>query len=166
MKPIPKAGIVLGVLVVIWMYVMGVTGWYKDPALLNLFYIVILVEVAVLFWGLKMTAAQGRGYGGQVGAGTLMSVIGAVIILVGSYLFTAFVYPNYFHELNETYRALGPSRGLTPEQVEAQLAAMAPMQTPLFNALTGAFMTVVTGFVASLIIGAFVKSKTPAATKA
>jgi hypothetical protein len=166
MKPIPKAGVVLGVLVVFWMFVMGMTGWYKDPALLNLFYIVILVEVVVLFWGLKMTAAQGKGYGGRGGAGTLMSVVGAVLICIGSYLFTAVVYPNYFHELNETYRALGPSRGLTHEQVEAQLAAMAPMQTPLFNAMTGAFMTVVTGFVSSLIIGAFVKAKPAPASKA
>jgi hypothetical protein len=159
MKPVPKAGLVLGIVVVIWTYVMGITGWYRDPVLLNLFYIVILFEVVVLFWGLKKTAAEGKGYGAQVGAGTLMSVIGAVIICIGSYLFTAVVFPNYFNELNEVYRALGPSRGLTPEQVETQIAAMAPMQTPIFNALTGAFMTVVTGFVASLIIAAFVKGK-------
>ena len=93
MKPIPKAGILLGVLVVIWMYIIGVTGWYKDPVLLNMFYIVILIQIAVLLWGLKRTAA------------------------------------------------------------------MVPMQTPFINALTGSFMTVVTGFVVSLIIAAFVKAK-------
>ena len=162
MKPIPKAGIVLGVLVEVWTYLMGVTGWYKDPHLLYVFYVVVLIEIGVLIWGLKMTAAQGRGYGAQVGAGTLMSLIGAVIIFIGAYIFTAMVFPDYFSELNAMQRQMGAAQGLTQDQINAQIAMMAPMQTPFVNALTGAFMTVVTGFVASLIIGAFIKAS-PAA---
>jgi hypothetical protein len=166
MKPIPKAGIVLGVLVEIWTYLMGITGWYKDPHLLYVFYVVILIEVGVLLWGLKMTAAQGRGYGAQVGAGTLIAVIGAVIIFIGAYIFTAVVYPNYFTELNEMQRSMGAAQGMTQEQINAQIAMMTPMQTPFVNALTGAFMTVVTGFVASLIIGAFIKAAPATQSKA
>jgi hypothetical protein len=32
-----KAGIVLGILVSAWTYLTGITGWYKDPVLYNLF---------------------------------------------------------------------------------------------------------------------------------
>ena len=32
-----KAGIWLGVLVSVWTLLMGVTGWYKHPVMLNLF---------------------------------------------------------------------------------------------------------------------------------
>ncbi|MBP1648220.1 MAG: hypothetical protein H6Q30_1665, partial [Bacteroidetes bacterium] len=31
MQPTVKAGIVLGILVVVWTFFMGITGWYKDP---------------------------------------------------------------------------------------------------------------------------------------
>ncbi len=166
MKPILKAGLVLGILVEIWTYVLGIAGWYKDPVLLNLFYGVILIEIGVLIWGLRLTAAEGRGYGGQVAAGLIISVIGAVVIFVGSFLFTSVVFPNYFTELNDMYRQIGPQQGLTSEQIEAEIASMAGVQTPFMNALIGAVMTIVTGLVASLIIAVFIRKKSPAAAPA
>jgi len=162
MKPTLKAGLVLGILVVAWTFVMGVTGWYKDPALLNVFYVVVLIEIGVLIWGLRLTAKEGKTYGGQVGAGTLMSVIGAVIIFFGSLLFTTVVYPNYFAELREIGRQALMGQGMTLEQAEAQMKLMEPMQTPFMQALIGAVMTVVTGFVASLVIAAVLRKKPPA----
>jgi hypothetical protein len=162
MKPTLKAGILLGILVVAWMFVIGVTGWYKDPVMLNMFYIVVLIEIGVLIWGLRLTAKEGKTYGGQVGAGTMMAVIGAVIIFLGSILFTTVVYPNYFVELRDVGRQTFIAQGMTAEQAEAQIKLMEPTQTPFMQAMTGAVMTVVTGFVASLVIAAVLRKK-PAA---
>ncbi|RPH36281.1 DUF4199 domain-containing protein [bacterium] len=167
MKPTTKAGIVLGVLVVVWTFVMGVTGWYKDPSLLSLFYLVVLIEVGVLIWGLKMTAAEGRTYGGQIGAGTLIALIGAVIIFAGSYFFTEIAYPQYFEEVREVGRQQLLATGMPPADVEAQLDMAASMQTSFVSALMGAIMTIVTGVVASLIIALFYRKKpVPSAVEA
>jgi hypothetical protein len=32
MNPILSAGLLIGVLCGVWMFVMGFTGWYRDPA--------------------------------------------------------------------------------------------------------------------------------------
>jgi len=162
MKPTVKAGLLLGVLVVAWMFVMGVTGWYKGPVNQYLFYVVILIEIGVLIWGLRLTAKEGKTYGGQVAAGTLIAVIGAVIIFFGSIFFTTVAYPNYFAEIRDTGLQTLMAQGRSAEQAEAELKLMEPMQTPLMQALTGAVMTVVTGFVASLVIAAVLRKK-PAA---
>jgi hypothetical protein len=162
MKATPKAGLMLGILVVAWTFVMGVTGWYKDPVKQYFFYVVVLIEIGVLVWGLRLTAKEGKTYGGQVGAGTLMAVIGAVIIFFGSIFFTTVAYPNYFTEIHDIGRQTIMAQGLTAEQADAQLKLMEPMQTPLVQALLGAVMTVVTGFVASLVIAAVLRKK-PAA---
>ena len=61
----------LGLLVVAWTFVMGFTGWYKDPTLLNLSRVVIPIQICALVWELRKTAAGGRAYGGQVAAGTI-----------------------------------------------------------------------------------------------
>lgn len=159
MKSILKAGLVLAVLVEIWTYFIGFSGWYKDPVLQNAFWVVILIEIGVLIWGLRLTAREGRGYGAQLGAGTLMSVVGAVLIFIGSYLFTEVVFPNYFAEINEVYRTMMMEQGLSQEQIEAQLASTAPMQNSFISALMGAVMTVVTGFLASLVIAAIVRHR-------
>ena len=163
MKTILKAGLVLAVLVEIWTYFIGFTGWYKDPVLQNAFWVVILIEIGVLIWGLRLTSREGRGYGAQLGAGTLISVVGALLIFFGSYLFTEVVFPNYFTEINEVYRQMMAQQGLSQEQIEAQIASMAPIQNSLTSALMGAVMTVVTGFLASLVIAAFVRHRPEAA---
>jgi len=165
MKNIVCAGGVLGVLVAIWTFVMGFTGWYKHPALLNLFWIVILIEIVVLVWGLRGTAAEGRAYWSQVGAGTLMSVIGAVIIFCGSILFTAVVFPHYFEELRAMGAEIMRAKGLTADQIARQQAAEAPYQTSVINALMGVVGTVVTGLVVSLIAAAFLRHRPSGASR-
>jgi hypothetical protein len=158
MKPIPKVGIILGLLVVGWTFVMGMTGWYKDPALLNLFWVVVLIQVVVLVWGLRLTAADNT-YGQQVLAGLLMSLIGGAIIFCGSLLFTTVAFPQYFAELKalgqETLRAQGKSEA----EIVQILAMTGPTQTPFWQALFGAIGTLLTGLVASLVIAAVVRKK-------
>jgi hypothetical protein len=162
MNVIVKSGIWIGVLCAIWMLVVGYTGWYKDPVLLNLFYLVVLIELGVIFWGLKQTAA-GLGYGGQVAAGTLMAVMGGAIIIVVSILFTTVLFPNYFSELQAIHEQMLRNAGKTEAEIAAEVQAAASMQTPVVNAITGFVATVVTGFIASLIIAAFLRKKPHAA---
>ncbi len=158
MKPTMKAGIVLGVLVGIWTLLMGYSGWYKDPVLLNVFYVVILIELGVLIWGLRMTAPENT-YWKQVGAGTLISVIGAVIIFCVSLIFTNLLFPNYFEELRTIREEMLRQAGQSEDQIAAALEASRSMENPVVNALMGVVGTVGTGFVASLVIALFLRKK-------
>lgn len=153
-----KGGLAIGVGCVAWTFVMGLTGWYKHPALLNLFWVVVAIEVAALVWGLGLTSDRKR-YWGQVGAGTMMSVIGAVVIFCGSLLFTTVAFPNYFAELRAVQEQMLQARGLAADEVARQVAAAAALQTPFVQALMGAVGTVVTGLVASLVIAAFRRAR-------
>ena len=159
MNTILKAGIVLGVLVEVWTYLMGFTGWYKDPQLMNLFWVVIALEIAVLMWALKRTAAEGRGYGGQVGAGTLISLIGGVFVIVGSLVFTMVVFPNYFRELAAVQEQMLRTAGRSEAEVRQVMEMTAKTSTPVIQACLGFAGTMVTGVVVSAIIGAFVRAK-------
>lgn len=159
MNPIVKAGLLLGVLCGAWTFVIGFTGWYRDPVMLNMFYLVIVIEIGMLVWGLRQTAARGRGYGGQVGAGMLISLIGGVIIIGSSILFTSVVFPDYFQELQGIQAQMMKAQGKSDIEIASMLAATAPMQTPVMNALTGFAATIVTGLLSSLVIAAFVRRK-------
>lgn len=158
MKPVLRAGVVLGVLCVFWMFVMGFTGWYKDPALLNLFFLVILIELGVLVWGLRQTAAE-RNYFGQVLAGLAIAGVASVIIFAGSMLFTSVLFPNYFDEMRVLQAAQLKAAGMPEDQIRAALDAARPLQTPLVNALSGVVGTMLTGLVASLVIAIFARKR-------
>ena len=159
MNTIVKGGLLIGILCAAWTFIMGFTGWYKDPSMMMAFYVVILLQLVVLVWGLKQTAAQGKTYGGQVGAGTLMSLVGGVIIILSSLLFTMVVFPDYFAELRTVQAEILKASGKSDAAIAAEVEMAAPFQTPWIQALMGFIGTIFTGVIGSLIIGAFYRKK-------
>ena len=164
MQPTVKAGIVLGLAAEVWTILTLALGLHQNPMTLLVFYLVILIQAGVLYWGLRMTAAQGKTYGGQVVSGLIISAIGAAIIFVGSIIITSYIFPNYFMEVEEGLRTFLQSQGLPEADIQMQIDSMASSNTPLQNAINGVIGTLVTGLILSLIIGAFVKAKPGAET--
>ena len=156
MNPILSAGVLIGVLCGIWSFVFGFAGWYKDPATAALFFLVIPIEIGGLIWGLRQTAAQGRNYGGQILAGTMMAIVAGVIIVCASLLFTTVVFPDYFTEMERTMRATLAAQGKSEAEIAA---AVQSSLTPMAQAMSGFIGTLVTGIVASAAIAAFVRAR-------
>jgi hypothetical protein len=159
MNPIPAAGLLIGVLCGLWTFVMGFTGWYKDPSKVAAFFLVIVIEVAGLIWGLRQTAAQGRTYSGQVVAGTLMSIIAGIVIIGASLLFTTVAFPDYFTELEAAYRNMLESQGKTQAEISSEIAAWSAGQTPMRQAMNGFIGTFVTGVVVTAIVSVWVRAR-------
>ena len=146
-----KTGVLIGVLCAAWTYVMGFTGWYRDPTLQAAFFVVILIEVALLLWGLRQTASANT-YGRQVITGTTMAIIAAGVIFVNSLIFTMVVFPNYFSDLEQAYRRILAEQGKSESEIAEAIAQQASVQTPFIQAMSGAVGTIVTGLVASLLL--------------
>ncbi len=153
-----RTGLLIGVCVVAWTFAMGFTGWYLDPTLLDLFFLVIPIQIVLLVVGLRSSAAE-NGFWKQVLSGTLASLLASVLIFCGSLLFTTVAFPSYFDEIRAVQTSMLEQAGKSPEEVRAQVEAMAATQTPFLQALFGAIGTVVTGLVSSLVIAAFARKK-------
>jgi TM2 domain-containing membrane protein YozV len=159
MNPILSTGITIGVLCSLWTMVMGYSGMYKDPSRANLFFLVILIEIAGLVWGLRKTAPEGRRYGGQILAGTMMAIVAGIIVIGSSLLFTTVLFPNYAQELERMYRTTLQQQGKTEADIAAAVQANAASWTPMAQAMSGFLGTLVTGIVASAVIGYFVRRR-------
>ena len=159
MNPIVAAGLLIGGLCGGWMFVMGFSGWYRDPQMINLFFLVIVIEIAGLVWGLRRTAAQGRTYSGQVVAGTMMAIIAGTVIVVCSLLFTTVAFPTYFEDINTISREMMQAQGKTEAEIAQAMSDASAWQTPIMNALAGFLGTFMTGVLASAIIGAFIRRR-------
>jgi hypothetical protein len=159
MNPVLSAGVLIGLVCGAWTFAMGFTGWYKDPKLANVLFISVamIIEIAGLIWGLRKTAAQGRSYGGQILAGTMIAIVAGVIIIATSLLFTTVVFPNYFSDIEQAYRTSLQQQGKTDPEIAAALQASAASATPMAQAMSGFIGTLITGIVASAIIGIFVR---------
>jgi hypothetical protein len=153
-----RAGVLLGVLCVIWMFVMGFTGWYRDPVMLNLFFLVIPLEIGIVIWALSRTAT-GATWGGQIVNGLVLSIVASVIIFAGSLLFTTVAFPTYFADIQAAQAEMLKAAGMSEADIKSQVAAAAAMQTPSMNALSGVIGTVVTGVLVAAIAGLFLRKK-------
>ena len=159
MKLTFKGGLLIGVLCAIWIFLVGLAGWYKDHVLQAMFWVVILIQIAVLMWALRRIPEGERTFGKVVKDGTIMSVIGGMILIVASLLFTTIVFPHYFEELRTLHEQMLLAEGKGPEQIKAELDMAASMQTPVIQAVSGFIGTVVTGVIASLVLGFFLRKK-------
>ena len=106
-----------------------------------------------------LTKAEGKMYGGQLGAGTLMSVYGAVIGVFSSLLYTTVVFQDSLGNAKEMQVDALAEAGQTAEQIEAAMPGLDLMFTPAASAIMGFIMTILTGFVLSLILAAFIRNK-------
>ncbi len=158
MNPILSAGVLIGLLCGAWTFVMGLTGWYRDPAMTNIFFVVILFEIGGLVWGLRRTAALGRTYGQQVMAGTMMAVVAGVVIVASSLLFTMIAFPDYAQAVEDATRLTLAQQGMTSAEIAAAIDANAASRTPMAQAMSGFVGTLITGIVASAAIGYFVRA--------
>ena len=160
MTPTLSAGLLLGVLCGVWTFVMGFTGWYKDPGKASASLVIIGIEAAVLLWGLNQTATkEGRTYSGQVVAGTLISIIGGVIIVGFSLLFTTVAFPEYFTEMEAAYRGILQREGKTEAEIATLIAEWSKGQSPILQALYGFLGTFVTGVVVSAVLAIWVRAR-------
>ena len=141
-------GVAIGAAMGGWMALMGLTGLYKRPALLGLFWVVVLLEVGVLALGLRRSARAGLGLLGQLAAGTLMSLLGAAVVFGASLLVTQVLVPTYFEELRALQGEILRQRGLDAAAIRSAIDEASRSQTPLRSAIAGALGTAVTGTVA------------------
>jgi hypothetical protein len=153
-----RGGLLLGVLVTFWTLVMGVTGWYKDPVMVNVFFLVIPLEIGLLIWVLRKTGPDAT-YGQQVLNGLVFSLVAGVIIIVGSLVFTTIVFPSYFEDLKTAHAGILQAQGVPAADIQRQVDAAAAGQSPMMNALSGFIGTVVTGVIVAAIAGFFFRRK-------
>ena len=159
MGTLVRYGVILGVGVIAWMFLIGFTGWYKNPILLNLFYLVIPFQVFLIVQALRETARQGAGYGAQVGAGVAISSIAAILIFGGSILFTTVAFPEYFAEIRAVHEQLLRQAGMPEAKIQEELVKAEASYTPMSQAIQGFIGTVVTGLVTAAIAGVRIRHR-------
>jgi len=159
MKSAIQAGVILGLLVLVWTLIHGFTGWYKDPGMSWTFWMVIPFQIILLVWMLKNTKKQGFGYGQQVMAGLVMSVVAGAIIFVGSWLITTAVFPTYYADVRGMYEKVMVAKGWTPEQIGAAMEKQKSMMTPMGSSMMGFIGTTVTGLIVALIASVLIRNR-------
>lgn len=154
MKSTWKVGLLIAVFCCAWQLIMVLTGWLTNQRTFSLFYLVILIQIVILIWGMRKTAAENK-YGKQLLFGTLASLIAAVFVFAYALFLMTVLAPNLIGEIKAMQTTALKAAG----QTEAQIGIAMALQTPLIQACQGAAGTIVTGILASAVIAIFLRKK-------
>ncbi len=151
MKIAVKASVALMVVVMVVSVLMYVTGLHKNPLIggLGSLLLVIVANVAVVFWALKQTAAENR-YVRQLGNGALIGLLGGVLVFLGSMALLT-VLPDYLEEVKTMQIVSLEQWNLAEDVMDKQIAKIEAV-TPVSSSMQGMIGT----FFTSLIVGAIV----------
>ena len=148
-----KYGLILGVIVGAMGFALPTLGLHTNEMTPTVFVTAaIVINIVVVVLALRKTA-PGSNWGGQILNGLVLGVVGAAIIFLSSFLMTTLVFPDYYAEFAEAARMRADAGGLSPSEIEAQVAMATG--TPASSAFSGALGTVITSVVIAAVTGFF-----------
>ena len=148
-----KYGLILGIVVGAMGFALATLGLHTNamapPAFIAT---AIVVNVVIVVLALRRTASDSN-WGGQILNGLVLGVVGAAIVFLSSYVMTTVVFPDYYAEFAEAARMRAAAGGLSPAEIEAQVAMATG--TPASSAFSGALGAVITSVAVAAITGFF-----------
>jgi hypothetical protein len=150
--------VILGAAVAVLNLVFGAVGWHRTYEMSFVFLaIAILINVLTVVLCLRERASS-AGWLGQVKNGLIVGLVGSAIIFVTSWLVTVAVFPDYFTEMAEGYRATYANMGLSEDEV-ADLVAATAATSPVKSAFDGVVGTMATSLLVATIAGGWLRNK-------
>ena len=159
MNSVIKASLILaGVIAVLTVGIVA-TGLLERPATgipLFLFGAIVL-NIVVVFWGLKQTAAENP-YGKQLMNAALIGLVGGALIFVVSMALTSVILPDFLEESKAAQAALLEEALPAGEQLDVALEGNAS-RSSISEAFGGFVGTLGTSILSGAIIGIFLRRK-------
>jgi hypothetical protein len=158
MKGPIRWGVILGAAVAALSLVFGFVGWHRIYEMAFVFLVVaILINAAAIVLCLR-EGASSESWLRQVGNGLVVGLVASVIIFVSSWLTTAVVFPDYFSEMAEGYRAAYENMGVSDAEVTDLVAATAAT-SPIRSAFDGVVGTLATSLIVAAIAGVWLRQE-------
>lgn len=156
-------GLYYGIVLILASLVIYALGMHLDPTGGYINFAVIAIAV-IAFPIIGMSAfkkANGGfmtwGQGVKIGVGIV--IIGSLLTIVYQHIFTAFIEPEFYTQVEEITRKTLYDNGLTEEQIETQMEMTSKFQGTIIGDAIGLLFMAFIGFVISAIVAA-VKKKT------
>ena len=153
-----NAGIILGLLSIIWTLLM----WFLDQTTNNtmglIFFVVLIIG---LFIGIRYYRDKYLNgfitYGQSLGAGVIIMLYYSIITAIFAYILYKFIDPNLTDKMLALTEEKLVERGLAEGMIEQSMQLQKKIMTPLVMSISGIFSGVFFGTIFSLIISLFTK---------
>ncbi|RDV15703.1 DUF4199 domain-containing protein [Pontibacter diazotrophicus] len=156
-----KYGLLFGLIGVVFQVIIMVTDLGDNRWLSSLAYIILIAGIVMAMKNYKEQNFGYMSYGQGLGIGTLLGAVFGFMTGLFTWVYTEFIDTEYMARMMEKQRVQMLEQGMTDEQVDAGMAMAENFQGPLTMIIGGTVMTLIFGFILSLIISAIMKNSRP-----
>ncbi|UOQ77981.1 DUF4199 domain-containing protein [Hymenobacter sp. 5516J-16] len=156
-----RYGLITGVIIAILSFVQ--LAFIEDPET-PFRWLGALVGVAGIVLAHKSFKQLNHGfmsYGQGLRIGTILSAVAGAVSSLFSYLYVNFIDPEYMNRVMELTRSRMEEKGLDDAQIDQAIAMAQKFSSGPITILFGLLVSVLMGFIVSLIISAFTKHSRP-----
>lgn len=156
-----KYGLITALVGIVYSLILMVTDLGDNRILSSIGYIIMIVGIVLAMKQYKSINYGYMSYGQGLGIGSLVSVIFGFLSGIFTWLYTTFVDPDYMARMMEKQRVELLEQGLSDEQIDASMKIAENFQGPFTMIFGAAVITLIVGFILSLIIAAVMKNSRP-----
>jgi hypothetical protein len=156
-----NSGLIIGLILVIYSFILHFTGLHTNRLLGNLSFLILVVGIIWAHGNYKKIGNGFMDYGTGLGLGTIISGVTGVINGLFVVIYMKLIDPGIMERaLQEQIIAL-QDRGMTQADTERFQDIMVFMQSPIALFLISLLSFIFFGFLLSLIVSAFTKKTDP-----
>ena len=156
-----KYGLITALVGIVYSLILMISDLGDNRWLSSLSYIILIVGIVLAMKQYKANNYGYMAYGQGLGIGTLVSAIFGLLSGLFTWLYTSFIDPEYMARVMEKQRIQMIQQGIPEEQIEAGMKMAENFKGPLMMILGTAVITLIIGFILSLIISAIIKNNRP-----
>ncbi|MHA6249845.1 DUF4199 domain-containing protein [Pontibacter sp. CAU 1760] len=156
-----KYGFIFGLIGIIYQAIIMVANVGDNRWLSSLGFVILIAGIMIAMKNYKALNYGYMSYGQGLGIGAILSAVFGFMGGIFTWAYTSFIDTDYMARMMEKQREEMLLQGMTDEQVDAGMAIAQNFQGPVTMILGGAVMTLIIGFILSLIISAIMKNSRP-----
>lgn len=157
-----RYGLLTGLVTVIYSFILLIAGLSENKALSSLSYVFLIVGIVLAHKHFKKENGGYLTYGQGLGIGSLLSVVVGLLSGIFMYIYIKFIDSSFLDTMREMQIAELEKRNMSDEQIEQAMAMAGKFMSPEVIAVSIILVTLLMGFLFSLIISAITKHTQPA----
>ncbi|AFK05036.1 hypothetical protein Emtol_3910 [Emticicia oligotrophica DSM 17448] len=156
-----KWGIITAIMIMIYTVLLYVTGFFKNPALSWIPFILLLFGIIMSLREYKSLNDKFLNFSEGLGLGTLMSTVCGLIAAMFNYIYIKFIDTTIIQQMRELQIEQMENQGLSQAQIDQAMEIASRFATPGLTFIFSVIGYVLFGFVFSLVVSAIVKNSKP-----
>jgi hypothetical protein len=156
-----KYGALVSVVIMIYTTIINVAGLSQNKVLSSLQFIFMIVALVV---AMKEFREQNKGfmsYGEGLGLGTLLSAVMGFLVSMFNTFYNKFIDSSIMTQALDKVRMDMEQRGMDDAQIDQSLEYAQKFMSPGILFITGVLMSILTGFIISLVVAAILRRDKP-----